>query len=137
MIGIIDLLMKFQTARLTFRESYAMIIIKVKDIVGTNAISMNSGGKLLGIITTHIDRQEVMQLDFDGIEVFASPFFNASIGALLKNHSIEDLQKFLKFVNISETGRELLNLVIRNAIKFYADTKNATRNGINEASKDM
>lgn len=114
-----------------------MIRILVKDIVGANAISMNSGGKLLEVLVAKFDKNEQLELNFEGVDVFASPFFNASIGALLKDRNIEELQAKLKFVNISETGRGLLNLVIRNAIKFYSESKDATRNGINDVSKDM
>lgn len=114
-----------------------MIKILVKDIVGSNAISMTSGGKLLDVLVKNFDKSEVLELNFEGVDVFASPFFNASIGALLKDRKIEELQAKLSFVNISDTGRSLLNLVIRNAIKFYSESKEATRLGLDDASKEL
>lgn len=63
--------------------------IVIKDVVGGNAVSMSAGTKLKELILNSWARSgegdEKLVLDFSGIEVFASPFFNASIGALLKD----------------------------------------------------
>lgn len=114
-----------------------MSTIKVKDIVGSNAISMNSGQKVKDEITRLWEKVDKLTIDFKGVDVFASPFFNASVGALLKNKSIGQLQSKLEFTNISDHGRRLLNLVIQNAIKFYSDDSGKTTSGLEEAHKDM
>lgn len=111
--------------------------ILVKEIVGYNAISMNSGNKLKELILESWNGNEKIELDFLEVEVFASPFFNASIGVLLKDKKIEDLQGKLVFKNISDHGKKLLNLVISNAIKFYSDTKGKTTQGLSEIRKDL
>lgn len=114
-----------------------MKIIFVKEYVGVNAISMNSGGKLREVIVKEWEANEKITLDFSGVDVFASPFFNASVGALLKDRSIEELQGKLIFKEISDHGRRLLNLVISNAIKFYSDQDNKTNEGLDKVSKDI
>ncbi len=114
-----------------------MKVIFVKDIVGVNAISMNSGTKLREIILKEWPKDEKIILDFSGIDVFASPFLNASIGALLKTKTIEDLQEKLVFEEISDHGKRLLNLVIDNAIKFFSDSSGKTDLGLDQAQKDM
>ncbi|MEL4474165.1 STAS-like domain-containing protein [Shewanella algae] len=111
--------------------------ILVKEIVGYNAISMNSGNKLKELILESWNGNERIELNFIEVEVFASPFFNASIGVLLKDKKIEDLQGKLVFSNISEHGKKLLNLVISNAIKFYSDTEGKTTQGLSEIRKDL
>ena len=93
--------------------------ILANEIVGPNAISLQSGKNLYVKISKPLFSNESVVLDFKGVELFASPFFNASIGLLLKDIQLEDLQKQLKFVNLSEVGRQLLNHVIGNAIKYY------------------
>jgi hypothetical protein len=113
-----------------------MKTIMVKDIVGTNAISMNSGGKLREAILRDWGSEKIT-LDFSGIDVFASPFLNASIGALLKSKTIEELQNTLVFEGISDHGKRLLNLVIANALKFFADRGGKTDIGLDQAQKDM
>ena len=111
--------------------------ISVRDFVGVNAISMNSGNKLKEIILREWNSSEKIALDFSGVEVFASPFFNASIGALLKDRDINELQGKLVFQSMSEHGKRLLNLVIANAIRFYSDEKNRTDQGLDEIRKDI
>ena len=64
------------------------------------------------------------KIDFTDVGLFASPFFNASIGLLLKDIDISDLQKNVTFINLSEVGRQLLNHVISNAIKYYDKESN-------------
>ncbi len=90
------------------------------DIVGKNAISMQSGSNLYEKISPTLLSGQNVELDFDGVELFASPFFNASIGLLLKDIQVTDLQQRLQVIHISDVGRQLLNHVISNAIKFYA-----------------
>jgi hypothetical protein len=114
-----------------------MTSIPVKEIVGINAISMNSGKKIKELIIKEWDDSEQIILDFSEVNVFASPFFNASIGALLKDKDIKQLQEKLDFQGISEHGKRLLNLVISNAIKFYSDKESKTDLGLDEVRKDI
>ena len=103
--------------------------IIAKEIVGPNAISMQSGQLLYKQISKPLISGETVEIDFQGVEFFASPFFNASIGFLIQDIKISDLQKNLKITNLSEIGRQLLNLVISNAIKFY-DKKNTSEESL-------
>lgn len=93
--------------------------IIAKEIVGENAISMQSGQHLYEKISKPLISGEEVEIDFQGVELFASPFFNASIGYLIQDIKVTDLQQRLKIINLSEVGRQLLNLVISNAIKYY------------------
>jgi hypothetical protein len=115
--------------------------IVVREVVGGNAVSMSAGTKLRELILNSWARSGEanvkLVLDFSGIEVFASPFFNASIGALLKDREIGELQARLGFEGISDHGKSILNLVIANAIKFYGDKSGAVGRGLDEARKGM
>lgn len=112
--------------------------INVKDFVGTNAISMNSGRKINAAIVKEWNNTDKIILEFSGVDVFASPFFNASIGTLLKDRSIAQLQQKLVFNGVSDHGKRLLNLVIENAIKFYSSNNNEkTEEGLTEANKEF
>lgn|SRR5574340_35960 len=93
--------------------------IVAKDIVGKNAISMQSGQLLYEKISKPLIMGEKIEIDFQGVELFASPFFNASIGFLIKDIKVADLQQRLQISNLSPVGRQLLNHVISNAIKYY------------------
>lgn len=93
--------------------------IVVKDIVGENAISMQSGKLFYDEISKPIFSGHIIEADFEGVNIFASPFFNASVGLLLKDIEISILQERLKIHNLNNVGSNVLNLVISNAIKFY------------------
>ncbi len=93
--------------------------VRVIDLVGENAISMQSGSKFYAEIHDGMISGEKFQVDFDGVSTYASPFFNASVGLLLKDLTIEALQSQLTFINLSDIGRALLNHVIENALTFY------------------
>lgn len=111
--------------------------ITVKDYIGTNAISMSSGSKIREEINKLWNKSEKITLDFSGVEIFASPFFNASIGSLLKDRTITELQEKLSFEGISDHGKSLLNLVIANAIKFYEGNQEHTNNSITNTGKEL
>ena len=98
----------------------SMNIIHVKDIIGVNAISMQSGSLLYKEISPLLLAKKSIILDFEGVELFASPFFNSGIGLLLKDIEISTLQNILKIENLSPVGHQLLNHVISNAINFYS-----------------
>lgn len=100
-----------------------MTTIKVFDITGRNAISMQKGNLIYEILKLNCKNKEKVILDFDGVSLFASPFFNASVGHLLKDISVEELLQFMTPIHLNETGKELLNLVIANAIAFYSNHK--------------
>lgn len=96
-----------------------MSTIKVFDLIGKNAISMQSGDKIYTILKNKVQNGEHVTLDFAGVTLFASPFFNSAIGRLLKDKEISELQEQLKFDHLDDVGRDLLNLVISNAINHY------------------
>jgi hypothetical protein len=102
--------------------------IIAKNILGKNAISMQSGQNLYEKISIPLISGEEVEIDFQDVELFASPFFNASIGYLIKDIKVTDLQQRLKITNLSAVGRQLLNHVIANAIKYYEKTNKAEEN---------
>ncbi|MBN3885862.1 MAG: STAS-like domain-containing protein [Nostoc sp. JL34] len=62
-----------------------------------------------------------VELDFAGVEIFASPFFNFAIGQLLRDIKPETLNRLLKFSNLNTVGKQILKLVIENSKRYYSD----------------
>lgn len=93
--------------------------IVVADITGGNAISMQSGSRLYDLLYGAMSKSESVELDFSGVEHFASPFFNASIGLLLKDFSVDLLMEKITITNLPKFGLELIEEVIDNAITYY------------------
>jgi hypothetical protein len=98
--------------------------IDVVTLIGLNAISLQNGTKLYQKIFPILSKGESVELNFNGVQIFASPFFNSSIGLMLKDISIEEMKRTLKIVGMDENGISLLNHVISNAISFYGNKDN-------------
>ncbi|MEZ7493384.1 STAS-like domain-containing protein [Pseudoalteromonas distincta] len=111
--------------------------LNISNEIGPNAISMKSGEIIRKQIESHFENDDTVALDFHGVQIFATPFFNASVGSLLKNIEISNLQNKMEVLNLNEHGKKLLNLVIDNAIKFYSDENGNTSNALKEINKDI
>jgi hypothetical protein len=94
--------------------------IKVRELTGTNAMTLEDGEAVYRQIHDPLVRGETVELDFEGIEVFASPFFNAGIGRLLADLLPDVLNAHLKFEHLSALGDRILRRVIENAKEYYA-----------------
>ncbi len=93
--------------------------IKVKELIGENAMTLDDGNAIYTQIHEALIQGTLVELDFDGVKVFASPFFNAGIGQLLSDLSPDMLNTRLKFDRLSEFGARILRRVIENAKDYY------------------
>jgi hypothetical protein len=96
------------------------MLIRIKELVGENAMTLGDGEVVYRCIHDRLVRGESIQLDFDGVRVFASPFFNAGIGRLLADLQPAELNDRLQFEHISEVGVRVLRRVVENAKDYYA-----------------
>lgn len=62
-----------------------------------------------------------VELDFERVDVYASPFFNAAFGQLLKDIKSEELNRLLKICNLVPAGLAVLKRVIENSKQYYSD----------------
>lgn len=95
--------------------------VMVKEIIGENCITLADGEKIFQMIHDDLINHRNVELNFAGVSVFASPFFNSSIGQLLKDNSPEDLNKNLKILDISPNGDITMRRVIENSKNFYSN----------------
>lgn len=95
--------------------------ISVFEVVGAYALTPEDGRSVYDRVHASLRSDDQVELDFDGVKVFASPFFNSAIGRLLADSHAEYLREHLKFQNISGAGAELLQRAIENAKEFFAD----------------
>ena len=94
---------------------------KIYEITGEYATDTDSGQQIYNLIHPQLLAGHSIELDFDGVSVFASAFFNFAIGQLLKDLTPDSLNKCLKITNLSFNGHGLLKRVIDNAKHYYAD----------------
>lgn len=94
-------------------------ILNLKDY-GTNCITSQDGQKVHDVIYPELKKGEQVILDFAGVQMIASPFFNAAVGLLLRDLSTEDLNRCLKITNLPLYARPILKHVISNAKDYYS-----------------
>lgn len=102
----------------------------IKENVGTNGITLQDGQKVYEAIYPELKNKQPVTLDFAEVRILASPFLNAAIGQLLRDISPEDLNHYLKFVNLPTVTRPVLKRVIDNAKGYY--TNEVVRRAIDE-----
>ena len=89
--------------------------INVREWVGENAMTQDDGKAVYDLIHDPLRQGETVELDFEGVDVFASPFFNASVGRLLEDLGRDALNARLRFEHLSAFGERVLRSVIENA----------------------
>lgn len=92
---------------------------KVHEYSGEFAITGKDGERLYADIFPILKAGGNVTLDFTGVRVFASPFFNAAIGSLLKEFRLEFVRRAIKFSNLSSVGEGVKEKVLRNAEEYY------------------
>lgn len=98
--------------------------IDVAQVVGKTAVSRDGGLKLKSALDEGMQGGDKVELDFQQVQVYASPFFNTAIAPYLGQMKFEELRDKISFENLSPVGKRLLNQVIHNAIEFYSKDQN-------------
>ena len=91
----------------------------VHDIIGENCITIDDGQKIYNTIHPELAAGRPVELDFDRVEIFASPFFNAAIGQLLKDIEPDALNRLLAFFGLNSNGQNVMKKVIENSKRYY------------------
>jgi hypothetical protein len=96
--------------------------MEILPITGENCITIEDGQTVYDKIYPQLKAGQEVELDFTGVKVFASPFFNAAVGQLLKDMDSPELRR-LKMVGIPAFGIETLRKVIENSRQYYSSKK--------------
>ncbi len=92
--------------------------VKVIDKFGTRCITSQDGQALYDLIYPALSSNQRVDIDFSGVDIFASPFFNYSIGQVFNMLNPDSLRNNLHFVGESEVGRIIIERVIENSLAF-------------------
>lgn len=106
--------------------------ISIVELVGKNALTPSDGKALCELLLPELRAGNRVEVDFGGVAVFASPFFNWGIARLLAEFSAEQLNDMLRVVNLSQNGDRTLRRSIENAKEYYA-ASGAQRHVIDDA----
>ena len=93
--------------------------VEIKSFVGDSCVTSEDGQRVYDEIYPKLAAGESVCLNFSGVRVFASPFFNFAIGQLLKDLKPEDLNELLKVEGIVPDGAFVWRKVVENAKEYY------------------
>lgn len=93
------------------------------------------GQKVYDLTYPELIANQLVELDFAGVEIFASPFFNFAIGQLLRDISSETLNDLLKFSHLNPIGKQVLKRVIENSKQYYSNEN--TRKAVDEVVSEQ
>ncbi|KVV20414.1 hypothetical protein WK78_29470 [Burkholderia cepacia] len=104
--------------KLKANEMGQLMHINIHDEIGARCIVAEDGQKIHDKVFDKLKTGESVYLDFTGVRLYASPFFNYALGQLINEFSEESLRQLLHLVNLNEIGKSVAERVIENATKF-------------------
>lgn len=104
-------------------------------IVGKNGMTSEDGQKLYNVIYPELKAGHSVELDFAGVEIFASPFFNFAIGQLVKDIHADTLNQLLQISHLDSIGMKILKRVIENSKEYYSSSR--TRQAIERVLREQ
>jgi hypothetical protein len=97
------------------------MILDIVSTVGKNCITIEDGEQVYRLIHSELIQGHDVTLNFTGVDIFASPFFNAAVGQLLSDITSRQLQLHLLCIGLSEHGEHVMKRVMENAQKYYTN----------------
>lgn len=88
--------------------------------IATMALTESDGLKLRKAIEASLEDDDAIELDFSGISLFATMFFNASIGNLIMRFSPERCAEIIRLTHISDLGMDTYQHSFENARFIFA-----------------
>jgi STAS-like domain of unknown function (DUF4325) len=89
--------------------------ISISERFGRAAVDYDNGQSLLEVARPQLAAGNTVELDFDGVTIYASPFFNGSVAVLVREFNSEDLRQRLKLEHLTPDGKRVAKRSIYNA----------------------
>ncbi|RUS99177.1 hypothetical protein DSM106972_078790 [Dulcicalothrix desertica PCC 7102] len=109
--------------------------IKVYDIVAEYATTVSTAQKLYDIVYPELLAEKNISLDFTGVKIVTSLFFNLAITRILKDITRKKFDQLVEFTGLSERHQKLLTHLIKNAERYYYDEQ--YRNAVDTVMSEM
>lgn len=103
-------------------------IIMIRDVAPI-AMTEDAGLALRKKMQEALDNGNQVVLDFDGIELFATPFFNSSVGYFVLQYSPDKFGERIQVKNLSELGNQTYEHSYQNAVSVFENRTDTTRVG--------
>lgn len=97
----------------------APVKLEIKSLVGERVVTSEDGQQVYERIHPELVAGNGVCLDFTGVTVFASPFFNSAVGQLLQDLRTAELNRLLDVKGLAPDGRLVWHRVVRNAKDYW------------------
>jgi ABC-type phosphate transport system auxiliary subunit len=86
--------------------------ININDICDKKTVTRDDGEKINDVLRANWNKVDGFQVDFDDLLVASVSFLDEAFGRLALEHTKEDLQEKLRFENIQDYDKALLNDIL-------------------------
>jgi hypothetical protein len=94
---------------------------EIQEVIGLYCITLEDGQKIYDAMISELRSGHSIELDFRGVRIVAPPFLNAAIGQLMREFTREQIDKQIRFLNLSDLFRVTLQLVLKGAEQYFGD----------------
>ena len=91
--------------------------IDIKELSKKRTVTREEGEKIQKILNKAWNKEENFIIDFNNVLVASVSFLDEAFGQLALRHTKEDLQKKLKFENIVDYDKALLNDILYSRLR--------------------
>jgi hypothetical protein len=91
--------------------------IDIKELSKKRTVTREEGEKIQKILNKAWNKEDNFIIDFNNVLVASVSFLDEAFGQLALRHTKEDLQKKLKFENIVDYDRALLNDILYSRLR--------------------
>lgn len=99
--------------------------IIVKDAIGSFCTEYEQGERLLDLTRQGLEDNGEVDVDFEGVQLATSAFFNASFGVLYGDYPLDVLKAKIKVSHLSKEMRQVMSRSLEAAKKFYEERRPA------------
>lgn len=107
------------------------MMIKIKKLIGIYCSQRRNGPKpgmkggesVRRLINDVWDAEDKIQISFEGVEVTTPSFMDEAFGKLVVDHSLEQLRDKLRFDNLNEEKKNMINKSIALRLKKKSSDK--------------
>lgn len=110
--------------------------LSIFEVIGEIAVASEDGQKIYERICAIFDAGSIVVLDFKKITMLAPSFINSAIGQLYGKYSDTRLLYNLFYINTTFDQMQMIQRVIKGAIKFYENPEKARKPYDEELGKD-
>lgn len=102
-------------------------MILAKNYIETG-FSADDAGKLDTIIKPLIDKREKVVIDFEGVRIFTTLFFNTALAKYVMEIGPDEYEKLFELKNLSEVGDITYQHSLDNAKNYYVMNEKQRKN---------